>query len=238
MKTGLLCLGVLAVLAGCAAPVTQPSANLPSLVRTETSARPTQDNRAASKGSLVPVAQIQAPSSRGLFEDRRAGRVGDTLMVILNETTRASKLGGTQASRASGNSFGSNANIGFNSSGASSLSRAKDAKLNAGTTGNTNFDSKGGSSASNEFSGMITVTVMEVLTNGNLVVAGEKRLAVGAEEEVIRFSGVVMPQNIQAGSIPSSMVADARIEYRGAGVTDEVQRPGWFTQLFMRYAPQ
>jgi len=80
--------------------------------------------------------------------------------------------------------------------------------------------------------------VMEVLTNGNLMVAGEKRLAVGAEEEIIRFSGVVMPQNIQGGSIPSSMVADARIEYRGAGVTDEVQRPGWFTQLFMRYAPQ
>jgi flagellar L-ring protein precursor FlgH len=237
MKTGLLCLGVLAVLAGCAAPVTQPSANLPSLVRTETSARPTQDNRAASKGSLVPVAQIQAPSSRGLFEDRRAGRVGDTLMVILNETTRASKLGGTQASRNSNNSMSGNLNMGA-TVGSGSSNNTRDARLGANTSGLTNFDSKGGSSASNEFSGMITVTVMEVLTNGNLVVAGEKRLAVGAEEEVIRFSGVVMPQNIQAGSIPSSMVADARIEYRGAGVTDEVQRPGWFTQLFMRYAPQ
>jgi flagellar L-ring protein precursor FlgH len=237
MKTGLLYLGVLAVLAGCAAPVTQPSANLPSLVRTETSARPTQDNRAASKGSLVPVAQIQAPSSRGLFEDRRAGRVGDTLMVILNETTRASKLGGTQASRNSNNSMSGNLNMGA-TVGSGSSNNTRDARLGANTSGLTNFDSKGGSSASNEFSGMITVTVMEVLTNGNLVVAGEKRLAVGAEEEVIRFSGVVMPQNIQAGSIPSSMVADARIEYRGAGVTDEVQRPGWFTQLFMRYAPQ
>lgn len=237
MKTGLLCLGVLAVLAGCAAPVTQPSANLPSLVRTETSARPTQDNRAASKGSLVPVAQIQAPSSRGLFEDRRAGRVGDTLMVILNETTRASKLGGTQASRNSNNSMSGNLNMGA-TVGSGSSNNTRDARLGANTSGLTNFDSKGGSSASNEFSGMITVTVMEVLTNGNLVVAGEKRLAVGAEEEVIRFSGVVMPQNILAGSIPSSMVADARIEYRGAGVTDEVQRPGWFTQLFMRYAPQ
>jgi len=52
------------------------------------------------------------------------------------------------------------------------------------------------------------------------------------------FCGMTTPLNIQGGSIPSSMVADARIEYRGAGVTDEVQRPGWFTQLFMRYAPQ
>ena len=237
MKALLISVSVLALLAGCAAPSAQNSANLPSLVRTDTSARPAPDNRTASKGSLVPVSQLQAPSSRGLFEDRRAGRVGDTLMVILNETTRASKLGGTQASRNSNNAMSGALNMGA-SVGSSGANNSRDARLGANTSGLTNFDSKGGSRASNEFSGMITVTVTDVLTNGNLVVAGEKRLAVGAEEEIIRFSGVVMPQNIQGGSIPSSMVADARIEYRGAGVTDEVQRPGWFTQLFMRYAPQ
>jgi len=236
MKIQLLIICVAAVLGGCAAPVAKNSANLPSIVQSETSVRPAQDNRAATKGSLVPLGQIQAPSSRGLFEDRRASRVGDTLMVILNETTRASKLGGTQASRNSNNSMSGGVNL--NSTVGSNTGNTRNGQLGANASGLTNFDSKGGSSASNEFSGMITVTVMEVLTNGNLVVAGEKRLAVGAEEEVIRFSGVVMPQNIQGGSIPSSMVADARIEYRGAGVTDEVQRPGWFTQLFMRYAPQ
>jgi flagellar L-ring protein FlgH len=62
-------------------------------------------------------------------------------------------------------------------------------------------------------------------------------LAVGAEEEIIRFAGVVFPQNIQGSTVLSSQVADARIEYRGAGVTDEVQRPGWLTRLFMRHAP-
>lgn len=237
MKALYMGLLVAGMLAGCAAPVAQNSANLPSLVRSDTSARPEQDTRAATKGSLVPVSQIRAPASRGLFEDRRPGRVGDTLMVILNETTRASKLGGTQATRNSNNALSGNMNLGA-TVGSGSSNNTRDARLGANTTGLTNFDSKGGSSASNEFSGMITVTVMEVLSNGNLMVAGEKRLAVGAEEEVIRFSGVVMPQNIQGGSIPSSMVADARIEYRGAGVTDEVQRPGWFTQLFMRYAPQ
>lgn len=236
MKHLILVGGLLVLLAGCAAPSSQHSANLPSLVRTETSIRPVQDTRSTSKGSLVPVSQLQGAGNRSLFEDRRPTRVGDTLMVILNETTRASKLGGTQASRNSNNNIGGNLNL--SSSTGSGTGNTRDGRLAAGTTGLTNFDSKGGSSASNEFSGMITVTVMEILANGNLVVAGEKRLAVGAEEEVIRFSGVVMPQNIQAGSVPSSMVADARIEYRGAGVTDEVQRPGWFTQLFMRYAPQ
>ena len=230
-------LSLLALLVGCASPESRYSAAMPSLVRSETTARPAQDTRTTTKGSLVPVAQVQSAANRGLFEDKRPVRVGDTLMVILNETTRASKLGGTQASRNANNSVSGNVNWAA-TVGGSSNNLSRDGRLGSGHSGLSNFDSKGGSSAANEFSGMITVTVLEVLPNGNLVVAGEKRLAVGAEEEIIRFSGVVMPQNIQGGSIPSAMVADARIEYRGAGVTDEIQRPGWFTQLFMRYAPQ
>jgi len=105
------------------------------------------------------------------------------------------------------------------------------------SAGNTNFDSKAGSSASNQFSGTITVTVLEVLPNGNLNVGGEKRLAVGNEEEVIRFGGIVSPVNLQGNTILSSQVADARIEYRGAGITDEVKNPGWLTKLFVRYSP-
>jgi len=235
MKIQCLIIAVVAVLGGCAAPVAKNSANLPSIVQSETSARPAQDIRAASKGSLVPVGQIQAPSSRGLFEDRRAGRVGDTLMVILNETTRASKLGGTQASRNSNNSMSGGVNL--NSTVGSNTGNTRNGQLGANTSGLTNFDSKGGSSASNEFSGMITVTVMDVLTNGNLMVAGEKRLAVGAEEEFIRFGGVVSPINIKENSVLSSQVADVRLEYRGMGITDDAQRPGWLTQLLMRYSP-
>ena len=86
-------------------------------------------------------------------------------------------------------------------------------------------------------SGTITVTVLEVLSNGNLNVAGEKRLAVGHEEEVIRFGGIVSPSNLQGNSVLSSQVADARIEYRGVGITDQVQIPGILTKLFTRYSP-
>jgi lysyl-tRNA synthetase class 2 len=53
----------------------------------------------------------------------------------------------------------------------------------------------------------------------------------------IRFAGVVHPQSVRDNTVLSSQVADARIEYRGAGVTDEVQRPGWISRLFMKYGP-
>jgi len=224
-------LALAALLSGCAQ---KASVNQPPLVQGETSIRPTEPAPiVASKGSLVPI-QVAAAGPRGLFEERRAVRVGDTLTVILNETTRASQDGGTKASRQSNNTTDLGVRLSSNKQGSSTTN---DTRVGLNFGGNTGFDAKAGSSASNQFSGTITVTVIEVLLNGNLKVAGEKRLAVGAEEEVIRFAGVVFPQSMQGSTVLSSQVADARIEYRGAGVTDEVQRPGWLTRLFMQYAP-
>jgi len=230
MKKIALFVSVMAILSGCAE---LPSASKPSLVTGDTTARPSaQETVTASKGSLVPLSKPVSATNKGLFEERRAVRVGDTLTVMLNETTRASKDIGTNARRLSSNGV----NAGFNmNTGSTSKPVAINGGLN--TNGNTNFDSKGGSSASNQFLGTITVTVLEVLPNGNLAVAGEKRLAVGHEEEVIRFAGVVSPSTLQGNSVLSSQVADARIEYRGLGITDQIQNPGILTQLFAKFSP-
>ena len=230
MKKISLLISVVAILAGCAE---LPSASKQSLVNGDTTARPAaQETIATSKGSLVPTSRPAASAHKGLFEERRAVRVGDTLTVMLNETTRASKDIGTNARRLSSNGL----NAGFNmSTGTNATPTAINGGLNS--NGNTNFDSKGGSSASNQFLGTITVTVLEVLPNGNLNVAGEKRLAVGHEEEVIRFGGTVSPSTLQGNSVLSSQVADARIEYRGVGITDQIQNPGMLTKLFSRFSP-
>ena len=229
MKKLSFLISVAAILAGCAE---LPSASKQSLVNGDTTARPeTQALVATSKGSLVPTSRPAATTHRGLFEDRRAVRVGDTLTVMLNETTRASKDIGTNARRLSSNGL----NAGFNIRNGTAAPTTLNGGLN--TNGNTNFDSKGGSSASNQFLGTITVTVLEVLPNGNLNVAGEKRLAVGHEEEVIRFGGIVSPSTLQGNSVLSSQVADARIEYRGVGITDQIQNPGMLTKLFSRFSP-
>jgi flagellar L-ring protein precursor FlgH len=235
MKNIALLFTALITLVGCA---DLPSASKQSLLNNETTIRPQLIEVAVtSRGSLVPAAQVNPTHYRGLFEDRRAARVGDTLTVLLNETTRASKDGGTVASRSSANSanFGLNALRSQTGGNNATNGRALNAGIN--NSGAINFDSKGGSTASNQFSGTITVTVLEVLPNGNLNVGGEKRLAVGNEEEVIRFGGIVSPVNLQGNTILSSLVADARIEYRGAGITDEVKNSGWMTRLFVRSSP-
>ncbi|NBP40967.1 MAG: flagellar basal body L-ring protein FlgH [Betaproteobacteria bacterium] len=99
------------------------------------------------------------------------------------------------------------------------------------------FSGSGDSSARNVFTGFIMVMVTQVLSNGNLVISGEKQIAIGAEEEVIRFSGIINPTDLKLNSVKSTMVADARLEYRGRGVGDDATRPGLLTRGLIKFWP-
>lgn len=210
---------------GCA------TADRPSLVTTPTSAKPVAISvTSMSQGSLFPVAETASASYRPLFEDRRARAVGDTLTILLNETTSATKRSGTLAERKASADVAITAGKGI--PGNVDLN-----KLGLTAGGGMKHEGNGNSAAANSFNGTITVTVLEVLANGNLVVAGEKQLGVSAEEEVIRFGGVVNPTNLVNNTVSSSQVADTRIEYRGRGATDDVQSAGWLTRALMKISP-
>jgi flagellar L-ring protein precursor FlgH len=88
------------------------------------------------------------------------------------------------------------------------------------------------------FTGTITVTVIEVLPNGNLLVSGEKQVAIGHGQEYIRLSGIVNPYFVNAANtIASSQVADARIEYKESGAISEAQVIGWLARFFLTVLP-
>src|SRR3954468_10525021 len=120
----------------------------------------------------APVARTEGSIFAGgmasglLFEDRRARNVGDVITVQIVEKTDASKKSNTNTSHASNNNFAVNALSGLPGKGllGSTL----------GATSNFSLDGKGESNNANDFSGIITVTVTEVLSNGNLLVSGEK----------------------------------------------------------------
>jgi flagellar L-ring protein precursor FlgH len=165
-----------------------------------------------------------------LFEDRRARNVGDTLTVLLDEKTTANKKSSATASKGS--------TLSAKITSGTKVPVFEDwAGLNLGATSGNTYAGKGSSSATNDFSGTITVTVVEVYANGNLLVAGEKRLAVSDEEEVIRFAGVVNPVDLNANAVSSTLVADARIEYRGRGAADDAQTPGVATRAVLKFWP-
>jgi flagellar L-ring protein precursor FlgH len=188
-----------------------------------------------------PVAVPAAPASNGaiyttgpgsmmLFEDRHARNVGDILTIVINEKTNAAKQAETKADHKQSNDFSVTGLHGL--PGKSLLG----ANLTAGA--DNKFDGSGSSNTNNTFTGIITVTVIEVLANGNLMVSGEKQLGINQGNEYIRFSGVVNPSTITGtNTVSSTQVADARIEYRGSGTVDQAQVMGWLAKFFMTFLP-
>jgi flagellar L-ring protein precursor FlgH len=165
-----------------------------------------------------------------LFEDRRARSVGDTIIVTLKEKTNASKSSDSNIDRSGSINFSVPNLLGVPLS-----LLQKNATIEANS--NNKFDGGGASSSKNDFTGTITVTVIEVLSNGNLVVSGEKQIGINQGQEFIRLSGVVNPIHITGNTISSIQVADARIEYRASGYIDEAQTMGWLSRFFLTISP-
>jgi len=185
----------------------------------------------ATPGAHTGGAIFQTVNYQPLFEDRRARNVGDIITIVLNEKLQASKQSGSTVDK----------------SGSTSLSipvlkgnlplKALEG-TSATASSATKFGGKGDSASSNAFTGVITVTVIEVLGNGNLLVSGEKQIGINQGSEFIRFSGVVNPTTVLTNNtVSSTQVADARIEYRGTGYIDEAQTMGWLSRLFMTVLP-
>lgn len=165
--------------------------------------------------------------SMSLFLDRRARQVGDTITVSLLEQTDATKQSSTSTAKDQSSSV----------PGVTLFGRGvtKDGIpiLETSIESEQEFSGQGTSSQSNRLTGSITVTVAEVLANGNLQVRGEKWVTINQGEEFIRVTGVIRPEDIGAdNSIPSFKLADARITYSGKGALADANRMGWLGRLF------
>jgi flagellar L-ring protein precursor FlgH len=218
---------LLAVLAatGCAQIPREPLVHQPMTARADSM-------MAAAVPRPANGAIFQAgPGGAALFEDRRPRNVGDILTIVISEKVNASKNSGASASR--------NGSVVAEFAGGipkliGSLLKGQDANLSGGNT----LNAKGGANANNTFNGVITVTVVDVMRNGNLLVSGEKQMGINQGTEFIRFSGVVNPRTVSGNNtVPSTLVADARIEYTAKGYIDEAQHMGWMQRFFLNVMP-
>lgn len=170
---------------------------------------------------------FQGVTYRPLFEDHRARLAGDTLVINIVEKVSASQKSTSSIDKSSELSGGITALPGINATKV--LGRAS-LGANAGNA----FNGKGATENTNDFSGTITVTVRQVLPNGHLIVAGEKQIGVNANVDVLRFSGQVDPRAIQPGnSVPSTQIANVRLEHRGRGAQADAQAVGWLQRVFL-----
>ena len=167
-----------------------------------------------------------------LFADTRARSVGDIINVVLIESTQASKNAGTAVDR--GASIDVAPPTLFGRTGTNfDVGDYTNLTLEQSAASNSEFTGNGSSNQSNSLTGAIAVQVARVLPNGNLMIQGEKWLALNKGEEFIQLRGIVRPEDISAtNTIPSTLVADARISYGGTGVIDRANEPGWFSKFF------
>jgi len=204
-------------LAGC----TTPS----SVIQQPVTARPQAAATShAANGTIFQVGQY-----RPLFEDRRARFVGDILTIVINEKTNAGKDAASNGSK-----------TGSATAAVPSMLKVLFKPLqgaNVSASSANKYEDKSSVSSSNDFTGTIAVTVVDVLPNGNLVVGGEKQIGLDKDTEYVRFSGVVNPDTINGGSVSSTQVADARIEYRTSSHIDSAEVATWLARFFLSVIP-
>lgn len=177
---------------------------------------------AASSGAI-----FNTGSYRPMLEDRRPRFVGDIVTINIIESTSATKAGGSSASKTGE----AQASIG-------SLFNRPVPRANVGASNSDSFAATAAANSSNVFSGSITTTVVDVLANGFLVVSGEKQISFDKGTEFVRFSGVVNPDSVTIGNfVPSTKVANARVEYRTNSKIDAAEVASMVSRFFLSVIP-
>lgn len=186
---------------------------------------------AAAEPQRVANGAIYQPASyRPLFEDHRARHVGDILLIRIEEKISASQSATSTVDKS-----------GTIEASVSALPGIPSKALARGTASGSsanNFEGKGSTRSSNDFSGTISATVVRVLPNGHLVISGEKQIGVNTNVDALRFSGQIDPRSIQPGNtVSSTHVANVRLEQRGRGPQAEAQVIGWLARVFLSVLP-
>lgn len=165
--------------------------------------------------------------SEGLFGDAVAHNVGDTITVLLNESTTAQNKSATDDAKTTKDSLSAPSLLGIPMTfhGNNFLSGA----INNANT----FSGAGDSSQSDSLVGAIQVTVVKRLANGNLVVRGQTEMQLNQAQEYVRLQGIIRPIDISPqNTISSQQVADARIAYGQTGALNDANKPGLLSRFF------
>lgn len=169
--------------------------------------------------------QRRTPERGFLFYDSKARNVGDNVTVIISQTTNVDNKEDRTMSKATSSSgafdMKGSSDGGFGEQGAA-------ASLALNSKSARKFDGEAAYSAAQAFTDRLTVTVMDVLPNGNMVVSGERRVRVAGEEKVLVLTGVIRGLDINAdNTINSQYIAQAQWSFQGGGPSQKYTRQGW-----------
>lgn len=156
----------------------------------------------------------------GMYADRKARNVGDILMIVIDESTTQSATKSRENSKSGEVGLGAGTGI-FHFLAAATAS------------GSDSFEANGSARDTNRFRGNITVTVIEVLPNDNMVVEGTQSIWQNRDEHKITLRGIIRRDDVAMNNtVPSTRVANATLKFDGKGPLNAKQRQGILTQIF------
>jgi flagellar L-ring protein precursor FlgH len=208
--------GVALLLTGCAALQEDQGRDFTATIPDEQQLPPTTPGAIYAQGTEV-----------SLWQNVTARNVGDTLTIRLEEATSASKNASTNTAKTSEATM----------TGPTVFGRPITVNgtpiLEGSMNNESSFNGNGASKQSNALDGALSVTVARRFNNGNLLVRGQKWIAINTGKEFVRVEGIVRPSDIAPdNSVVSWKVADAYISYGGQGTVANASKPGWLYRFF------
>ncbi len=192
---------------------------------------------AAQERSKPSTGSVFSEAQAGFLEDTRALRVGDVVHMRIDEEADAQGNATTKLSKETNKEAGIEAILGLMPALQKAHPNIDPEKLLM-LASKSNFSGDGSTQRAGKLKGIIAVRVKQTLPNGDLFVEGTKVVMINHEEYHLYISGVVRTADIEDdNSIPSSLVADARVEFTGRGdINDQVER-GWLTEALDKISP-
>jgi len=178
--------------------------------------------------AIVPTGSLfKANYVNNIYSDSKAHRIGDIISVILSESTQANKNAKTELKKESNTTLDPLVGL----SGAPVTIKGQ--SLQFGINQNSGFKGDSKANQGNSLSGNISVHVLKVLPNGNLMIRGEKWITLNNGDEYIRLTGIIRSKDINSNNtVLSTKVANARIQYAGTGSFADSNEQGWLTKFF------
>jgi flagellar L-ring protein precursor FlgH len=193
---------------------------------------------AATQAQNKPLTgSIYSEAQTGYLEDTRALRVGDVVLVRINEKADAEGGATTNLSKETNRAAGVDAMLGL----VPAIQRAYpniDPQSLIAMASTYDFAGEGKTQRAGSLNAMIGVKVKQELPNGDLFVEGTKVVMINYEEQHLYISGVIRPSDIAPdNSVDSRLIADARVEFTGRGDIDDQVERGWLTKFLDAVSP-
>lgn len=195
------------------------------------------DYAATAKGYAPMPGSIYSEAQAGLLEDTRALRVGDIMLIRINEQADAQGGAKTNLKKDTGRDASVESLLGLVPAIKKAYPNIDPGELMK-LAASYDFNGEGKTQRAGKLRGSMGVRVKKELPNGDLFIEGTKVVMINLEEYHLYVSGVVRPADIEGdNSIDSSLIADARVEFTGRGdIADQVER-GWLTKALDFLSP-